>query len=275
MSASLQAAVFRKLHQQAQPLRLPNVWDAGSAVQIENLGAQAVATSSAAVAWSLGYPDGNTVPQHLYLAQVALIARVIRIPLSVDIESGYSRTPEEVGEAVARFIDLGAIGINIQDGTSEPDLLARKIEAARHAGQARGVPLFINARTDVYARDLVPPGERVAEVLRRAAQYEAAGADGLFVLGLTNTFEMRDIAAGTPLALALAVAQGLPPVGELGDFGVRRVSMGSLVPQTLWSHASALVSGFLADGRAEPLVRGAVMYNEINDLFRTATENTQ
>ncbi|MDQ8033885.1 PEP phosphonomutase [Bordetella genomosp. 1] len=275
MSASLQAAVFRQLHQQAQPLRLPNVWDAGSAAQIESLGAQAVATSSAAVAWSLGYPDSNTVPMHLYLAQVALIARVIRIPISVDIESGYSRTPEEVGEAVARFIDLGAIAINIQDGTSEPDLLARKIEAARHAGETRGVPLFINARTDVYARDLVPQGERVAEVLRRAAQYEAAGADGLFVLGLTDTFEMRSVADGTPLALSLAATPGLPPVGELGAFGVRRVSMGSLVPQALWLQAGALVSAFLADGRSEPLVRGAGAYEEINSLFRTATENAR
>lgn len=258
--------MFRDLHQQIQPLRLPNAWDAGSARLIASLGAQAIATTSAGVAWSLGYRDGDVLPMDEHVAAVRRMARVIGVPLSVDVESGYAGDPPTVAANVARFLGEGALGINIQDGGDAPAHLCRKIEAIRAMAEREGVPLYINIRTDVLARKLAP-GREVEEVLQRAAVYHAAGADGLFVLGLTAPDDIRAIASGTPLLLNVIAWPGLAPVRELAALGVRRVSAGSWLPQTLWAHTQALVQGFLADGRSEPLIGGAAPYGEVNAAF--------
>ena len=254
---------FADLHRQAQPLRLPNAWDAGSARLIERLGAQAIATTSAGVAWSLGYADGDQLPMDLHVAAVRGIARVISVPLSVDVESGYADDPDVVAEHVARFVDAGAVGINIQDGAGTPELLCRKIAAVR----AVAPELYINVRTDVFARGLAPVATRVAETLRRASAYHAAGADGLFVLGATDVDEIAAIAAGTSLLLNVIAWAGLPPVDQLAALGVRRVSVGSWIPQQLWAHTAALTKGFLADGCSPPLIDGAAPYGEVNGFF--------
>lgn len=143
------AQVFRRLHGEGL-LVLANAWDAGSARLIESLGAKALATTSAAVAWSHGYADGDFLPVPLLVATVADMARVISVPLTVDMEGGYSSDPAAVEEAVARVIGAGAVGINIEDGAGAPDLLCAKIERARRAGSRLGIDLFVNARTDVY-----------------------------------------------------------------------------------------------------------------------------
>jgi 2-methylisocitrate lyase-like PEP mutase family enzyme len=267
MQTSYSAAAFRELHNQATPLLLPNAWDAGSARLIESLGAVAIATTSAGVAWSLGYRDGNVLPVEEYVARAASIARVISVPLSVDIEGGYADDLTTVAETVSRFIDAGAVGINIEDGVGSPHLLCRKVEAVRAVGERCGVPLYINVRTDVYARGLAPEGQRVTEVLARAQGYRAAGADGLFVLGLVNTEEMNAIARGSDLLLNVIVWPDLPPLDELAEFGVRRVSVGSWLPQTAWMHTAQLVRGFLRDGTIAPLMADATPYSEVNGVF--------
>lgn len=267
MDTTRRATLFHSLHRQAQPLMLPNVWDGGSARLMESLGAAAIATTSAGVAWSLGYRDGNALPVAEYLARTAAIARVVALPLSVDIEGGYTNEPEALRETVARFIEQGAVGINIEDGSGAPDLLCRKIEAARSAAERCGVALYINVRTDVYSRKLAPQDQRVEEVLARARRYRDAGADGLFVLGLTDAAEIARVVAGTELLLNLAAWPGLAPAADLAALGVRRVSAGSLIPQSLWTHAAALASGFLADGRSEPLLQHAAPYADINACF--------
>jgi len=267
MDTRSNAAIFGALHRQATPLRLPNAWDAGSALLIERLGAAAIATTSAGVAWSLGYRDGDVLPLEQHLASIAAIARVIRVPLSVDIEGRYTGEADELEVTIARFIDAGAVGINIQDGAAPPDLLCEKIERARNAAERLGVKLYINARTDVYARGLAPAGARVEETLARAQRYSDAGADGLFVLGVVDPNEILDIAGGTDLLLNVIAWPGLPPAAELAALGVRRVSVGSWIPQSLWAHTSALVTNFLADGRSEPLFDGAAPYTEVNSHF--------
>src|SRR5437868_3298725 len=128
------ATSFHRLHQGSELLVLANAWDAGSARLIESLGAQAIATTSAGLAWSLGYPDGEGVPVPLLVSTVATIARAIRLPLTIDLEAGYAEDPAKVGEIVARAIDAGAIGINIEDGSASPDLLCAKIAQAKQAG---------------------------------------------------------------------------------------------------------------------------------------------
>src|ERR1700692_1224899 len=136
--------LFRNLHQEPALLLLPNAWDAITARLIESLGAKAIATTSAGLAWSRGYPDGNALPDDQLIAATRDIARVIRVPLTVDIEAGYSDDPRTVARLVARILDIGAVGINIEDGAASPDLLCKKIAAVRDVAMRSGVDLFIN-----------------------------------------------------------------------------------------------------------------------------------
>ncbi len=261
------ATTFHRLHEGPEPLLLPNAWDAGSARLMESLGAKAIATTSAGVAWTHGYPDGNSLPVRLLAGTVATIARAIQVPLTVDVEGGYSDDPAAVEETVARMVEAGAVGINIEDGASAPDLLCLKIERATRAGDHFDVELFVNARTDVYLRGLVPEGERVAETLARAKLYRNAGASGLFVPGLRDPEEIRAIAAGAGLPLNVMAWPGLPAAAELAHLGVRRLSAGSGIAQALWGKAAALAGDFLKTGRSEPLGEGAMAYGDINALF--------
>jgi 2-methylisocitrate lyase-like PEP mutase family enzyme len=206
---SERAGTFRRLHQEGL-LVLPNAWDAGSARVIESRGAKAIATTSSGVAWSHGYPDGDHLPVRLLAATAAAIARIIRVPLSMDVEGGYSSEPAAVGEAVAAVVDAGAVGINLEDGGGPPELLCAKVEHAKRAVSGRGADVFVNVRTDVYLRGLGPAEGRVAETLSRAARYRTAGADGLFVPGLMDPEEIRAVAAGTPLPLNVMASPGLP-----------------------------------------------------------------
>ena len=136
-------------------LILPNAWDGASAAVMADAGAKAVATSSAAVAWSHGYPDGDALPLPLLLATVSAVARAAGdTPVTADIEGGYTDDLGELGETIRAVIGAGAVGINLEDGRRDPDLHAAKIEAARKAADATGVNLFINARTDVYLKGL-------------------------------------------------------------------------------------------------------------------------
>lgn len=261
-----QASLFRQLHDEGV-LLLANAWDAGSAKLIESLGAKALATTSAGVAWSHGYADGDHLPVRLLAATVAGVARAIRVPLSVDVEGGYSSDPAAVGEAVATVIDAGAAGINIEDGSEAPDLLCAKIERVKSVGARLGVDVFVNARTDVYLRGLVPGERRVEETLARAERYRAAGTDGIFVPGVKDPGEIRAIAAAARLPLNVLAVPGLPPASELGALGVRRLSAGSGITQAVYGQIAALAAAFLRDGASDPLSAGAMPYPEINALM--------
>lgn len=268
MDANAQsAAAFKSLHGGPDVLVLANAWDAGSARVIESLGAKAIATTSAGVAWTHGYPDGDALPLELLVATVAAIARAVHVPLTVDMEGGYGADPAAVGEAVARVIDAGGIGMNIEDGTSPPDRLCARIEAAKAAGGRRGVDIFVNARADVYLRGLAPEGARVEETLARARRYRDAGADGLFAPGVVDPREIAAIVAGTPLPLNVLARPGLPTAAELARLGVRRLSAGSGITNAVYGRIAVLTRGFLAEGRSELLAEGAMPYPEINKLF--------
>jgi 2-methylisocitrate lyase-like PEP mutase family enzyme len=266
MTPSHSAGAFRRLHQDGL-LILANAWDAGSARLVESLGAKAIATTSAGVAWAHGYADGDLLPVPLLLATVADIARVIQVPLTIDCEGGYSSDPEAVAETVAAVVRAGAVGINIEDGSSAPDLLCAKIERIKRALAGIGADAFVNARTDVYLRGLVPPGQRVAETLARAARYRAAGADGLFVPYLADRAEIRAITAGAGLPVNVLVRPGLPHAAELLSLGVRRLSAGSDVAEAALGRIRTLVTAFLADGASEPLSEGAIPYPEVQALL--------
>ena len=258
---------FRTLHHRPNFLILPNAWDAGSARLIESLGATAIATTSAGVAWSRGYPDGDALPMEQLLATAREIARVIHVPLTIDIEGGYSSDPAVVAQVVAGVIDAGAAGINIEDGAALPDLLCAKIEAARQAASGTGVDLFINARTDVYLRALSSGDAAIEEVVRRAERYRAAGCDGLFVPGLVDGRAIEALAAAIdPLPLNIMLVPGLPSVTELRTRGVRRLSAGSAIAQAALGLISRLATDFLA-GSSDRMFAAATEYRTVNRLF--------
>lgn len=261
------AKTFRDLHHQPTVLRLPNAWDAGSARLFESLGATAIATTSAGVAWSQGYADGRVFPLDVAVSAAASIARLINVPLSVDIENGYSDDPQQVAENVKRVLNVGAVGINLEDGPDAPELLARKIEAIKNMAAKSGLDVFINARTDVYLASLVAEGLRVEETLKRGQLYQSAGADGLFVAALVDVEEIKTIVQGVDLPINLLARPGLPTADELAKLGVHRLSAGSSVAQTLWGQAAELARGFLEEGRSEAVTRSSLTYPQIQALF--------
>jgi 2-methylisocitrate lyase-like PEP mutase family enzyme len=260
---------FRNLHQGPGLLLLPNAWDAASARLIESLGAKAIATTSAGLAWSNGYPDGNALPEDQLVAAIREIARVIRVPLTVDIEAGYSDDPDLVAGLVARILDVGVVGINIEDGAGSADLLCKKIAAIRDRGTQSGCDLFINTRTDVYLRGIASGQAAIEEVIRRSCRYRAAGCDGLFVPGLIETDAMAMISrAIAPMPLNIMAVRNLPAMDTLQQSGVRRLSAGSSIAQAALGHTSQLVSGFLA-GTTSEMFDVSADYGEVNRLFAT------
>ena len=260
------ASEFHRLHQNGL-LVLPNAWDAGSARLIESLGAKAIATSSAAVAWAHGYADGDLLPVPLLAATVGEIARMVRVPISVDVEGGYSDDAGGVAETVAAVIDAGGVGINIEDGTRDPDLLSAKIERSKATGARLGVDLFVNARVDVYLRNLAPAEGRIEETLSRAERYRAAGADGIFVPGVTDREVIRTIASAVTLPLNVLARTGLPDAAALEALGVRRLSAGSGIAGAAFGRIASLAAGFLKTGASNPLSNAAMPYVEINALM--------
>ncbi|MBV6822856.1 isocitrate lyase/phosphoenolpyruvate mutase family protein [Pseudomonas sp. PD9R] len=258
---------LHQLHQDGL-LILTNVADAAGARIVEQLGCKAVATSSASVAWLHGYPDGNALPLERLVSTVESIARVISVPLTVDIEAGYSDDLTRVAEVVEAVIAAGAVGINIEDGSSAPELLVRKIATAREVANRRQVNLFINARTDVYLRGLVPAEDRVAETLKRAALYQAAGANGLFAAGVTAEYEIAALCQGTTLPLNVLGFPGLPSPEALKALGVRRLSAGSGIAEFMYGAMAALTKSFLQTGKLDSHDLKAFTYGEVNALLQ-------
>lgn len=262
-----QATKFRQLHGGPDVLRLVNCWDAGSARILEHLGAPALATTSAGLAWANGYPDGNALPTPLVVAAVRAIARVVRVSLTVDVEGGYSDDAAAVADTVAALADAGAVGINLEDGTAPPEVLAAKIERIKARLARTGQDVFVNARTDVYLRGLVPEAARVDESVARGKRYRDAGADGLFVPKVVDGGAIRAISGAVPLPLNVLAWPGLPPSSELAAAGVRRVSSGSALAQIAYGRAAAAAVTFLREGRTDHLTDGALPFAELNPLF--------
>jgi len=263
---------FRALHNGNELLLLPNAWDPGSARLIESLGAKAIATTSAGLAWSRGFPDGDALPIDQLITTTRDIARLIRVPLSIDVEGGYSDDPAVVARVVGGILDVGAVGINIEDGAGLPEVLCAKIEAARRSATRAGVDLFINVRTDVYLRAMTSGDGAVTEVIRRAELYRAAGCDGIFVPGLVEGPAIEAIAAAIdPLPLNIMLMPGLPSPAVLRAQGVRRLSAGSAIAQAATGFASQIVNDFLA-GSSDDMSMITVDYSSMNQLFQNGRQ---
>ena len=261
---SKQADTFRRLHEGPTILVLPNAWDAASAALMEDAGAKAVATSSAAVAWAHGYADGDLLPVPTLLAAISEIARVLKVPLTADIEGGYSDDLQTLAETVKGVIGAGAVGINLEDGARAPDLHVRKIEAVR---KAAGAELFVNARTDVYLRGLAEGDAALAETLRRAELYRAAGADGIFVPGPTDEALLGTLARDIALPLNVMGRGGAPSAERLQALGVRRLSSATAPFRAAYAALGRAMSAFLETGDADALAQAGQGLTDLNKRF--------
>jgi len=267
MDTRTAATRFRQLHQGPTPLLLPNAWDAGSARVIENAGAQAIATTSAGLAWAHGHPDGYALPAAILIAAVKEIARVISVPLSVDMEAGYSTDLSVIAENAHALASAGVVGINLEDGADPPEVLCQRIEATKRGASKAGVDLFVNARTDVYLKALLPAEKAEEEVIVRGRKYREAGADGLFVPALVDPQIIRRMVAAVPLPLNVLIRTGLPPVSELTALGVRRVSAGSGIASAVHGLTRRAARQFLDGAGYGAMLEGASPYAELNALF--------
>ncbi len=222
--------IFRKLHVPGDPLILVNIWDAGSAAAVVKAGAKAIATGSYGVAGALGHDDGEDLPLGAALANLARIRRVTELPVTIDMESGYGDTPEQVGASVAQARDAGAAGINMEDRLpGQRDLLPIAVAATRYRAAA-DTGLFVNARCDMFrGRDAAADGDAlVTATLERARAYADAGASGLFVPFLADARLIGAICAGSPLPVNILRSPAAPTHAQLAELGVARISHGHL-----------------------------------------------
>ncbi|WNG35561.1 isocitrate lyase/phosphoenolpyruvate mutase family protein [Archangium violaceum] len=265
--ASADAARFRALHAPGQLLILANAWDAVSARLIESIGGSAIATSSAAMAWAHGAPDGERLPFDRLLAATRDIVRAVHVPVSVDFERGYSKSPVEVADAICRLSEVGVVGVNLEDGAEPPELLAAKLSASREALRREGRDVFLNARTDVILRRMVSGPQALDEVVRRARRYVDAGCDGVFVPGSLTAEELARVVEEVRVPLNVWAAPTLPPPEQLRAIGVRRVSVGPRLVLTALSAVRRDAEQVLA-GRWAPAPEGATpAYAELNAWF--------
>jgi methylisocitrate lyase len=225
---------FHALHVRGRPLVLFNIWDPGSAKAVASAGAQAIATGSWSVASASGFRDGEQVPLELVLDNLSRIVRGTNLPVSVDVESGYGKTAEAVGATIERTLAAGAVGCNLEDSFVENGRLREiadqqeRIRQARRIADQSGLQYFINARTDVFFQK--PPAEHdsamVEAAIERARAYADAGANGIFAPGLVDRALIARLASAAPLPLNVMVSDQTPPLAQLADAGVARVSHG-------------------------------------------------
>ena len=223
-------ALFKSLHKQDAPLLLGNAWNVSSARVLEDNGITAIGTSSSAIADTLGYEDGEQISFDELFFVIEKISRHVRVPLSADIERGYSADQVQIVKHLERLHDIGVVGINLEDSVPgdsrvlEPlDVFCRRLAFIRNELSRKNIDLFINARTDVY---LLNVPNRLQETLARMKAIENAGADGIFVPFIYNLTEIREITAATTLPVNVLSMPGLPSFDALQEAGVKRISMG-------------------------------------------------
>ncbi len=242
------ARAFAALHTPGHPIVIYNIWDAGSAKTVEAAGAPALATGSNPLAMAMGYPDGQIIPIDTLLMVVERIVASVCVPLSVDFEGGYAIDAASLTANTARLIKAGAIGVNFEDqivgGTGLHPLSAQtaRIAAVVAAGQAAGVPLFVNARTDIFLKAPADQHESLlAEAIARAQAYAAAGASGFFAPGLTDPALISALIAITTLPVNLLISPSAPPAATLAALGAARLSHG---PFPWRAQMAALAAGY-------------------------------
>lgn len=233
MSQTNKAHAFKALHKAGTPLVLYNIWDAGGAKALAGAGARAIATGSWSMAAAHGFEDGQAIPLDFVLQIVERIARTVDLPVSVDFEGGYATAPADVAANVAKLIDAGAIGLNFEDrivggeGLHSLEAQFDRIRAIRALADEKQMPLFINARTDLFlGTDPATHPDALGEAREKQAAYAEAGADGFFVPGLVKAAHVEALTKAALLPINVMMLDGLGSVEDMAHSGAARISFG-------------------------------------------------
>jgi 2-methylisocitrate lyase-like PEP mutase family enzyme len=267
------AEAFRRMHDRSGILVLPNAWDAASARIFEDAGFRAIATTSAGVSYTAGYPDGEAIPREDMITILRWIARSVAVPVSADIESGFAHSSREVAETVRRVIEAGAVGINLEDSIHGGErqlydlpVAVERIRATRGAAEAAGVPIVINARTDVYllAGD---KSSRLEHAVRRLNAYRAAGADCLYPIGYLDQETIAALVKAIDGPINVVGVPGIPSAAELHRLGVARVSTASGPARVAMGATQKLAAELARDGKFDIFGRDIMTPQTANGLM--------
>ncbi len=270
---AVKADALRGLHAAPDILVLPNAWDPGSARIFAQAGFPAIATTSSGIAHAHGLPDGQRIHRDVMLAAVDRIVSAVNVPVTADLEAGYGETPEDIANTVQAAIRVGAVGCNLEDSTRNPEhplvdvsRAAERFTAARAGAAAAGVPMVINARTDVYLLGDAFDGDPFRETVARAAAYREAGADCIFVPGVRDSGVIAELVRAIDAPVNILAGPGSPSVAELHALGVARVSIGG----SLMRAALTLIRRAAAELRTDgtyTYADGALSHADLNALF--------
>jgi 2-methylisocitrate lyase-like PEP mutase family enzyme len=269
-SLAAKANLFRRLHQGPAILVLPNAWDAATARVFAAAGFAAIASTSAGIAYAAGYPDGERITRGEMLEAVRRIAAAVSVPVTADMESGYGETAEAARATAQGVLAAGAIGLNLEDASAgrllETAAHSARVRAVRQVADEVGVPLVINARTDVYLLHVGAPETRFDEAVRRANAYREAGADCLFVPGVPDGETIGRLAKAIHGPINVLAGPGTPPSGELQRLGVARVSTGS-GPMRASLTLVRRVAEELRQGTYASFTDGVISFADVNKLM--------
>jgi len=275
------AIQFRQLHRGPGVLILPNAWDVASARIFEDAGFPAIATTSAGIAFSLGYPDGQRIPREEMMARIGRITRAVNVPVTADVEWGYTVNPgsnpgstlEDAAQTTRELIEVGVVGMNLEDASGRRDQplsslesAVEKIEAAREAAVHMQAQFVINARTDLYLLPGGNPDADYSEAVRRLVAFRDAGADCVFAPGLNHAETIERLAKAVECPLNILAGLGTPSIPELEKLGVARVSVGSGPMRATLGLLRRLAEELKTTGTYSSL-DGAVPYPEVNKLL--------
>ncbi len=270
MGQKEKAELFRRLHHGDDILVLPNAWDAISARMIEVEGFPAAATGSAGVAAVLGYADGERIPRAEMMFMVARMAAAVNVPLTADVEAGYGDPAATTREVIA----AGAVGINFEDMVAHelvplPEQLDR-IRAIKAAADASGVPLVLNARTDIFLSHHGDESTRFDRAVDRLNAFHDAGADCLFAPGVTDAATIGRLVKAVKGPLNILAGAGIPSVAELKRLGVKRLSLGSGTHRVMLGGLRRFIRHLRDEGTLTALATDAVPYAEVQKLLSAA-----
>jgi 2-methylisocitrate lyase-like PEP mutase family enzyme len=261
---------FRAMHRAQPILLLPNAWDAASARVFEEAGFGAMATTSAGIAFTMGFPDGQRISRAEMLAVVRRIATAVKVPVTADVEAGYGNRPEDAALTAREVAEAGGVGMNLEDATGDPGkplldlpLQVERIKAVQEAGRELVV---LNARTDVYLLQLETPETRYDAALRRLAAYRDAGADCVFVPGLQDMKTVERLVNDLQCPVNILVGPGAPSVPELEKIGVARVTVGSGAMRATLGLARRIAVE-LKNAGTYGAMEGAIAYADLNRMM--------
>lgn len=273
MDQRAKAEALRDLHIPGDPLLLLNAWDAASAVVIARGGARAIATSSAAAANALGYADGQHLTRVQMLAAVAAVAGAVDLPVTADMEAGYGDEPEAAAATARGVVEVGAVGLNMEDlSDGGEDLLpierfGAKIAAVRAVGDETGIPIVLNARTDVFLGQVGDPATRLERAVERGRAYLDAGADCIFVPGVVDPAVITALVQGIHGPISVLAVPGSPPLTDLKALGVARISTGSGPYRAALALARRMAEEAYGQGSLEEMIAAQVAFADAQALF--------